>query len=127
MPKAIKVITITNIILVVLFIGNMMLLQKSQLAYPVASYINLVTIGTLLVVIMIIIFRATTLVGFARLLIYVLALALGLQLLLTLKYLFTVYGIVTVLFDVIIVIYAIGLRGYLASEQAKQYFTGQNS
>lgn len=123
MTTGIKFISICNVILAGIFIANMIFLEKSQLSYPFASYINLVSIATLLSVTLIILLRVVRLVGFARILVYVLMLALGLQVLLTIKYLFTSYGLLTIVIDVLVIFYAIGVRGYLASKTAAEYFT----
>lgn len=123
MTTGFKVITICNVMLTGVFIVNMLLLGKPQLSYPFASYINVVSIATLVSITIIVLLRVAKLVGFARILMYVLMLALGLQVLLTFKYLFTTYGLVTVVIDVLVIFYAIGVRGYLASDQAAKYFT----
>ena len=123
MTTGIKFISACNVMLAGIFVANMLLLEKPQLSYPFVSYINLVSIATLLSVTLITVLRAGKLVGFARILIYVLMLALGLQVLLTVKYLFTAYGLITIVTDVLVIFYAIGVRGYLASNTAAEYFT----
>lgn len=122
MPTGVKVITTLNIFLVSLFIANLLFAHKSGMNTPMLTFINLVSTTVLVLVTMILLLRLARLVGFARLLIYVLSLVLGLQLLLTLKYLTTGYGALTVLIDLFVIIYAIGMRGYLASETAAKYF-----
>ncbi len=127
MPKGIKLIASTNIFLACIFLLNLLFMERAQLSYPFASYINLIGAATLLLVALIVLFRISKLVGFARLLIYVLALALGLQAMLTIKFLFSFYGAFTIVVDVIVIFYAIGVRGYLASEHVTTYFSGTKS
>lgn len=102
-------------------------MQKAQLSYPFSSYINLVSAAVLMLVALVALFRFGKLLGFARLLIYVLALALGLQAMLTIKFLFSFYGAFTIVVDVVVIFYAIGVRGYLASEHVATYFSGTKS
>lgn len=122
MPTGIKIITTLNIFLAGLFIANLLYIHQSSLSTPMLSFVNLVSAGVLIMVTLILLLRITRLVAFARLLVYVLTLVLGLQLLLSLKYLMTGYGALTILIDLVVIIYAIGMRGYLASETAAKYF-----
>lgn len=127
MPKGIKLIAGVNVLLAGIFILNLLFMETTKLNYPFASYINLIGAAALLLVAIIVLFRINKLVGFARLLVYVLALVLGLQALLSIKYLFSLYGALTIVVDVVVIFYAIGLRGYLASERAAAYFVGKSS
>ena len=122
MPTGVKVITTVNIFLVSLFIANFLYLNKSSQNTPMLTFVNLISTAALIVVTLIVLLRLARLVGFARLLAYVLTLILGLQLLLTLKYLMTGYGVLTILIDLFVIVYAIGMRGYLASATAAKYF-----
>lgn len=129
MPRGIKVIVTLNILLASVFIANLLFLQKIAAGNPMLVLINLIGMigaAVLILVALIVLLRLARAVGFARLLIYVLALVLGLQILLTLKYLFSAYGLFVVCFDVIVIVYAIGMRGYLASQSAAQYFIADN-
>jgi len=123
MPTGIKLISVINFILAGIFMANLLLLEKIELSYPFSSYINLITSGAFIVITMIAFLRLVRFVGFARLLIYVVMLILGLQILLTVKYLFSAYGILTIIIDALVIFYLIGVRGYLASEYAVKYFT----
>jgi len=123
MPKGIKIISVVNLLLGAIFILNLLFMEKTELSYPFANYINLITPGALIAVSLIAIFRLGRMIGFARALIYVVMLVLGLQILLTLKYLFSFYGLVTVIVDALVIFYLVGVRGYLASEHAASYFT----
>ena len=122
MPTGIKIITTLNILLASLFITNLLYLHQSAQAAPLLAFVNLVSAGALLLITLIILLRLMRLVGFARMLAYLLSVVLGLQLLLTLKYLMTGYGALIILVDLVVIIYAIGLRGYLASPKAASYF-----
>jgi len=124
MPKAIKIISVVNLLLAVLFMLNLLFMEKVELSYPFANYINLITSGAFIVVSLIALFRFGRMIGFARALIYVVMLVLGLQILLTFKYLFSFYGLVTIIIDALVIFYLVGVRGYLASERAANYFTG---
>ena len=122
MPTGIKIITTLNILLASLFIANLLYLHQSAQAAPLLVFVNLVSAGALLLITLIILLRLLRLVGFARVLAYVLGVVLGLQLLLTLKYLMTGYGALIILIDLVVIVYAIGMRGYLASTKAANYF-----
>lgn len=122
MPTGVKIITALNIFLASLFIANLLYIHNSNLNTPLLSFVNLLSAGVLILVTLIVLLRLARFVAFARLLAYVLSLVLGLQLLLTLKYLMTGYGALTILIDVLVIIYAIGMRGYLASDKAAKYF-----
>ena len=127
MPQGIKVIVTLNILLASVFIANLLFMQKITTGNPLLVFVNLIGAAVLILVALIILLRMVRAVGFARLLVYVLALMLGLQILLTLKYLFSAYGLFVVVLDVIVIVYAIGMRGYLASQSAAQYFLGRPS
>jgi hypothetical protein len=101
-------------------------MEKVALSYPFASYINLISASALILITLIILLRLAPFVGFVRAIIYVIALVLGLQILLTIKYLFSVYDILTITVDALVIFYLIGVRGYLASERAARYFTHQD-
>jgi hypothetical protein len=122
MPTGVKIITTLNIVLASLFVSNLLYLHKSAQSAPLLVFVNLVSAGTLILITLIVLLRLIRLVGFARVLAYALILVLGLQLLLTLKYLMTGYGALIVLIDLVVIIYAIGMRGYLASDKAASYF-----
>lgn len=126
MPRGIKIIVTLNILLASVFIANLLFMQKITAGSPLLVLVNLIGAAALILVALIVLLRLARAVGFARLLIYVLALVLGLQILLTLKYLFSAYGLFVVCFDVIVIVYAIGMRGYLASQSAAQYFIADN-
>jgi len=125
MPTGIKVITTLNILLSVVFITNLLYLHKAGQGAPLLLFVNLVGAGALILITLITLLRIARLVGFARVLAYALILVLGLQALLTLKYLMTAYGAMIIVTNVIIVFYAIGMRGYLASSRAAEYFLGK--
>lgn len=126
MPRGIKIIVTLNILLASVFIANLLFMQKITAGSPLLVLVNLIGAAALILVALIVLLRLARAVGFARLLIYVLALVLGLQILLTLKYLFSAYGLFVVFFDVIVIVYAIGMRGYLASASAARYFIADN-
>lgn len=128
MPTAIKVISSINILLISVFTANMLLIHKAEMAvpvlgFPLISYINLAGASILALTVLVVLLRWIKWIGFVRLLNYVLLLLLGLNILLMAKYIFSVYGVVTILFNVFVIIYLIGVRGYLASEKAANYFT----
>ena len=122
MPTGIKVITTLNILLASLFSGNLLYLQKVTQGAPLLVFVNLVTAGALILITLVVLLRLTRLVAFARVLAYATILVLGLQLMLTLKYLMSGYGALIVLMDVLVIFYIIGMRGYLASDKAANYF-----
>lgn len=125
MPTGIKLISILNILLSLVFTFNQFFMEKAALSYPFASYINLISASALILITLIVLLRLTHLIGFVRAIIYVIALVLGLQILLSIKYLFSVYGLLTIVLDAFVIFYLIGVRGYLASERAAHYFTRQ--
>jgi hypothetical protein len=127
MPTGIKIISTFNILLASLFITNLLYLHQSAQAAPLLVFVNLVSAGALVLITLIILLRLMRLVGFARVLAYALSVVLGLQLLLTLKYLMTGYGALIILIDLIVIVYSIGMRGYLASAKAASYFLSTGS
>jgi hypothetical protein len=122
MPTGVKIITTLNILLASVFISNLLYLHKASQGSPLLVFVNLVSAGALILITLIVLLRLARLVAFARVLAYALILVLGLQLLLTLKYLMTGYGALVILIDLVVIFYAIGMRGYLASAQAASYF-----
>jgi len=127
MPTAIKVISSLCILFASIFIANLMFINKLQISLPLTglpllSFINLFAIGVLVVLTLVLLLRASQFIGFARVLVYTLLLTLGLDVLLMLKYLTTVYGIFTIILNIIVVVFLIGVRGYLNSEHALRYF-----
>ena len=128
MPTAIKVISSINIILASVFIANLLLIHHTNIEVPVfgsplISFINLAGASVLILTALVVLLRWAKLVGFIRLLNYILLLLLGLNILLMAKYILSVYGIFTILFNVFTIVYLIGVRGYLASEKSAAYFT----
>lgn len=127
MPTGIKIITTLNILLGSLFISNLVYLQQAKQGAPLLVFVNLVSAGALILITLIVLLRLVRLIGFARVLAYALILVLGLQFLLTLKYLMTAYGALTVIIDFLVIFYAIGMRGYLASPRAADYFLNKTA
>lgn len=127
MPTAIKLISTLCILLASVFIANLLFLQRTiesltVSSFPLVSFINLFGAGVMIVIALVALLRLSRLVGFARVLIYSLLLALGLNVLLMLKYLVTGYGLLTIVFNVLVIFFVIGVRGYLVSEHAFKYF-----
>ena len=130
MPTAIKVISSINILLTSVFVANLLLIHKAEVdvpvfGFPLISYINLIGASVLILTVLVIMLRWAKLISFVRLLNYVLLLLLGLNILLMAKYIFSLYGVFTIFFDVLVIVYLIGVRGYLASEKAASYFTNR--
>ena len=130
MPTAIKVISSINILLTSVFIANLLLIHQTNIEVPVfgsplISFINLAGASVLILTALVVLLRWVKLVGFIRLLNYVLLLLLGLNILLMAKYIFSLYGIFTILFNIFVIVYLIGVRGYLASEKSASYFTSR--
>jgi len=127
MPTAIKVISSLCIMFTSVFAANLMFIHKSQITLPVTglpllSFINLFAIGVLVVATLVLLLRASRFVGFVRVLVYTLLLTLGLDVLLMLKYLTTGYGILTIILNIVVIVFLVGVRGYLNSEHALRYF-----
>jgi len=127
MPNAIKIISTGCILIASVFIANLLFLQKAMesfltISFPLISFINLFGAGVMIVVALVALLRWYRLIGFTRVLIYTLLLALGLNVLLMLKYLVTGYGLMTILFNVVVIVFVVGVRGYLASSDAYKYF-----
>ncbi|MGD9385432.1 MAG: hypothetical protein PVF28_02690 [Thioalkalispiraceae bacterium] len=127
MPTAIKVISTFCILLASIFIGNLLFLQKMGLSFPLLglpliSFINLFGAGTMIVLALVTLLRLSRLIGFSRVLVYALLLALGVNVLLMIKYLMTGYGFFTILFNLVAIVFVVGVRGYLVSDQARDYF-----
>lgn len=122
MSTGLKIITTLNILFASIFIANLLYLHKAAQGAPLLVFVNLVSAGALILITLIVLLRLARLVAFSRVLAYALILMLGLQLLLTLKYLMTGYGALIILIDLVVIFYAIGMRGYLASTRAASYF-----
>ena len=110
-----------------IFIANLLFLQKMGDSFPITglplvSFINLFGAGAMIAIALVTLLRWHKLIGFARVLIYALLLALGLNVLLMLKYLVTAYGLLTIVFNLLVIFFVVGVRGYLASEHAYNYF-----
>lgn len=122
-PRGIKFITVINLLLVCLYL---LLGYRYGMAlrsnYPMAAYAAAVTCGGIIVLQIIVSLRLQPLLGFIRVLVYALAIVQGLQTMLVLKDLFTPVGALLIGTAVLQVFYLIGLRGYLASSGAMQYF-----
>ena len=130
MPTGIKVISTLNILLASVFVANLLLIHQTNIELPVfgsplISFINLAGASVLILTALVVLLRWANLIGFVRLLNYVLLLVLGLNVLLMAKYVFSLYGMFTILFNVFAIVYLIGVRGYLASENAATYFTSR--
>ena len=130
MPTAIRVISSLNILLASVFVANLLMIQNTGMempvmGFPLYSFINLSGAKILIVTALVVLLKLGRLVGFIRLLNYVLLLLLGLNILLMAKYIFSLYGLFTLLFNLFVIFYLIGVRGYLASEKAAQYFTAK--
>ncbi len=128
MPTAIKIISTVNLFLASIFAANLLLVHKTGIdvpvsGFPLISFINLAGAVILFVTVLTLLLRMVRLVGFIRLLNYVLLLLLGLNILLMAKYIFTLYGFFTIVFNAVVIIYLVGVRGYMASDKAARYFT----
>ena len=129
-PRGIKFISVINLLLVCVYL---LLGYRHGLTlrtyYPIAAYAAAVTFGGIIVLQLILSLRLRPLLAFIRVLVYVMAILQGLQIMLVLKDLFTTEGALLIGTAVLLVIYLIGVRGYLASSTALQYFgyTKQNS
>lgn len=123
LPRGIKIISVSNLMLLLLY-AMMFYRYGSELRshFPYAWYLANLTFVGIVVLQTIMLARWQRLLAFTRILNYVLAMLQGLQVMLLLKDLFTVAGVVLVLSGVLLVIYFIGVRGYLGSERALTYF-----
>ena len=126
MPTAIKVISTLCILLASVFIANLLTLQKMEASFsvtslPLSSFVNLLGAGTLIIITLVTLLRWDRLIGFTRVLIYALLLALGLNVILMIPELFNGYGL-TIVFDLVVIVFIVGVRGYLASKDAYKYF-----
>lgn len=126
MPTAIKVISTLCILLASVFIANLLTLQKMEASFsvtslPLASFVNLFGAGAMIIIALVTLLRWHRLIGFTRVLIYALLLALGLNVILMIPELFNGYGL-TILFDLVVIVFIVGVRGYLASKDAYKYF-----
>lgn len=127
MPRGIRVILVANVGVLLVYIAALLNFGTAlRQYYPVALYVALVTIGTLLVQQVVMLLRLQRLMGFVRLMIYVLAILQGLQVMLVIKDVFSIAGIVLVCSGALLAFYFIGMRGYLSSLSANQYFTSQS-
>lgn len=121
MPTGVKVITGLNLLFASLFIGNLVYMHRAGQGAPFLLFVNLVSASALILITAIVLLRLVRLIGFARVLAYAVILVLGLHFLLMLKYLMSGLA-VSLLIDFIVVFYAIGMRGYLGSPAAADYF-----
>lgn len=126
MPTAVKVISTFCILLASVFIANLLTLQKmgatfSATSLPLSSFVNLLGAGTLIIIALVTLLRWQRLIGFTRVLIYALLLVLGLNVILMIPELFSGRAL-TIIFDLVVIVFIVGVRGYLASKDAYQYF-----
>jgi hypothetical protein len=127
MPTAIKVISTLCIFIASIFIANILFMQKAGVTIPVLGlplfmFINLFGAGVMIMITLVTLLRLSRLVGFTRVLVYVLLLALGLNVMLMFNNLMTSFGLFTVIFNLLVIFFVIGVRGYLVSEHAYKYF-----
>jgi hypothetical protein len=123
MPRGLKVIFVINSLLIIaysvaLFFYGAMLRQNS----PPVLFASGITLGGLCCLQVIMLFRLQRLLAFIRLLIYVIAIVQGLLVMLLLKDLFSIPGILIIASAVCLIIYFIGVRGYLSSNTSLSYF-----
>jgi hypothetical protein len=122
-PRGIKFITGINLLLVCLYL---LLGYRYGMAlrndYPMAAYAAAVTGGGIIVLQISLSLRLYPLLGFVRVLVYAMAILQGLQIMLVFKDLFSPAGALLIGTAVLLVVYLIGVRGYLASATALQYF-----
>ena len=126
MPTAIKVISTFCILLASVFIAGLLTLQKmgesfSATSLPLSSFVNLFGAGALIIIALVTLVRWQRLFGFTRVLIYALRLTLGLNVILLIPELFSGHAL-TIIFDLVVIVFIIGVRGYLASKDAYKYF-----
>ena len=126
MPTAIKVISTLCILLASVFIASLLALQKmgesfSTTSLPLSSFVNLLGAGALILIALVTLLRWHRLIGFTRVLIYALLLALGLNVILMIPELFSGHAL-TIIFDLVVIVFIVGVRGYLASKDAYKYF-----
>lgn len=123
MPRGLKVIFVINLLLIFAYIVTLFfygaLLRKY---YPPVLIASGITLGGLCCLQLIIVFRLQRLLAFIRLLIYAMTIVQGLLVMLLLKDLFSIVGILIIVSAVLLVIYFIGVRGYLASHATLTYF-----
>ncbi len=123
MPRGLKIIFVINLLLISWYVVSLFfygaVLRKY---YPTVLFASGITLGGLCCLQLILLFRLQRLLAFIRLLIYVMAIAQGLLVMLLLKDLFSVLGILIIVSAVLLVIYFIGVRGYLTSNATLMYF-----
>jgi len=127
MPTAIKVISTLCILFTSIFVANLMFMYKSQISLPIAgipllSFINLFAVGVLVMITLVLLLRGSRLVGFIRVLVYTLLLVLGFNILLMFQ-LLSIYSVLTIALSIVVIVFLIGVRGYLNSEHAVRYFS----
>lgn len=121
MPTGVKVIIGLNLLFAALFIANLVSMHLTGQSAVFLLFVNLVSASALILITLIILLRLVRLIGFARVLAYAVILVLGVHFLLMLKYLMSSM-VVSLLIDFIVIFYAIGMRGYLGSPAAGNYF-----
>jgi len=126
MPTAIKVISTLCILFASVFIASLLALQKMEASFsvtslPLASFVNLFGAATMIIIALMTLLRWHRLIGFTRVLIYAVLLALGLNVILLIPELFNGYGL-TIVFNLVVIVFTVGVRGYLASRDAYKYF-----
>ncbi|MBI3560900.1 MAG: hypothetical protein HY080_04200 [Gammaproteobacteria bacterium] len=128
MPAGIKLISTINVTLLVLYpLLWAVLGAELRINHPLAIYVAWLTFAGLFAVQAIVWWRARRLLGFGRVLLYGLAILQGLQVMLTIKAVFSYAGAGLVTSALLAVFYLIGLRGYLASPAAAVYFSGNHA
>ncbi|NVJ61783.1 MAG: hypothetical protein HWE27_15415 [Gammaproteobacteria bacterium] len=83
-------------------------------------WIDLLILGGILMLELVFLFRMKVLYGFSLVLLYTLALLIGLKIMLSIDQLLTLSGIGLALLEILVVVYLIGVRGYLRSESGRK-------
>lgn len=121
MPQGFRVILWVNAVLLV-FSGLIAYAQVRQ-GFFYLAFVSVLTVAGLLVTQLVIALRwGGVAIGLTRGLLYAVALAQGLGALLLLRHLFSWAGLSSLLLAILVVVYVIGVRGYLNGPAARQFF-----
>ena len=123
MPKSCKIVLWVNSALIVLTLGILFSAYSVIGAQILIALSSWTLVGALLLCQWVIAFKARRLWNILRGVLYVTALLQALSLLILSQYFLTVIGFISLLITLLIIIYLIGLRGYLNSKDFLSYFT----
>ncbi|NVK22905.1 MAG: hypothetical protein HWD86_10330 [Kangiellaceae bacterium] len=121
MPNSVKTVFVINLMLIFVLLGFGYQFYNQQVNPVVTSYITMLIIASLVVCQLLLVFKWQGLWRFVRILLYILAIVAGLMFLSSLAQFFTLVGFLQSLVALVMMLYFIGVRGFLNSKSFLEY------